>query len=194
VSEELLDVIQCRTLFATHFHELSMINHPRLANRSMEVLDRNGEIIFLRKLKEGPAAESYGIHVARLAGLSERVLSRAREIMERLEESGQRFRAALPTESSSEPPSPVSDTVIDEVSQGTASLQASDEQAQRFIEELYALNENELTPLDSLNLIHHWKQLFDGTAVDKQLPHGARVRKPAQAGNGRAEKGPSLFD
>jgi DNA mismatch repair protein MutS len=188
VSEELLDVIQCRTLFATHFHELSMMQHPSLVNRSMEVLDRNGEIIFLRKLKEGPAAESYGIHVARLAGLSERVLSRAREIMERLEESGQRFRAALPTESASAPPLQVSDTLIQK---------SQWEQAQRFIEELYALNENELTPLDSLNLIHHWKQILDRNVVsaDKSLAHlGAKGRKSAQAGNGHTEKCPSLFD
>ncbi len=81
VSEELLNRIGCRTLFATHFHELSILSHPRLANRSMEVLDKNGKIIFLRKLKEGPAAESYGIHVARLAGLSETVLGRAEQIM-----------------------------------------------------------------------------------------------------------------
>jgi len=81
VSEELLNRIGCRTLFATHFHELSILSHPRLANRSMEVLDKDGKIIFLRKLKEGSAAESYGIHVARLAGLSENVLGRAEQIM-----------------------------------------------------------------------------------------------------------------
>jgi DNA mismatch repair protein MutS len=81
VSEELLNRIACRTLFATHFHELSILSHPRLANRSMEVLDKGGKIIFLRKLKEGPAGESYGIHVARLAGLSENVLARAEQIM-----------------------------------------------------------------------------------------------------------------
>ena len=86
VSEELLNRIGCRTLFATHFHELSLLDHPRLANRSMEVLDKGEKIIFLRKLKEGPAAESYGIHVAKLAGLSEPILNRASEIMALLKE------------------------------------------------------------------------------------------------------------
>ncbi|MDR1058733.1 MAG: DNA mismatch repair protein MutS [Treponema sp.] len=81
VCEELLNYKQCRTLFATHYHELSQIVHPRLANRSMETTDNHGEIVFLRRLKEGPAEESYGIHVARLAGLPERVLRRAEEIM-----------------------------------------------------------------------------------------------------------------
>jgi DNA mismatch repair protein MutS len=84
VSEELLNRIGCRTLFATHFHELSLLTHPGLANRSMEVVDNKGKIVFLRRLKEGPAAESYGIHVAKLAGISESILQRASQIMGRL--------------------------------------------------------------------------------------------------------------
>jgi DNA mismatch repair protein MutS len=84
VSEELLYRIGCRTLFATHFHELSLLSHPQLANRSMEVLDNDGKIVFLRKLVEGPAAESYGIHVAKLAGITEHILKRAAQIMELL--------------------------------------------------------------------------------------------------------------
>ena len=86
VSEDLLNRIGCKTLFATHFHELSLLSHPRLANRSMEVLEHGEKIVFLRKLKEGPTQESYGIHVARLAGLSHNVLQRAGQIMELLRE------------------------------------------------------------------------------------------------------------
>jgi DNA mismatch repair protein MutS len=96
VSEDLLDRIHCRTLFATHYHELSLIAHPRMANRSMEVLDRNGEIIFLRKLQEGAASESYGLHVARLAGLSNAVLERAERIMGRLRERDIDLQETLP--------------------------------------------------------------------------------------------------
>jgi DNA mismatch repair protein MutS len=86
VSEELLNRIMCRTLFATHFHELSLLSHPNLTNRSMEVLEKGDKIVFLRKLKEGPTAESYGIHAAKLAGLSLNVLKRAQQIMELLKE------------------------------------------------------------------------------------------------------------
>jgi len=85
VSEELLNR-GCRTLFATHFHELSLLSSPHLANRSMEVLEQGEKIVFLRKLKEGPAAESYGIHVAMLAGLSVNVIDRAGQIMALLKE------------------------------------------------------------------------------------------------------------
>ncbi|MCL2801017.1 MAG: DNA mismatch repair protein MutS [Treponema sp.] len=86
VSEELLNRIKCRTLFATHFHELSLLSHQSLANRSMEVLESGDKIIFLRKLKEGPAAESYGIHAAMLAGLPQNVLERAGQIMSLLKQ------------------------------------------------------------------------------------------------------------
>jgi len=92
VSEELLNRIKCRTLFATHFHELSLLSHPRLANRSMEVLEKGEKIIFLRKIKEGPAAESYGIHAAMLAGLSQNVLERAGQIMALLKERDKDLR------------------------------------------------------------------------------------------------------
>jgi DNA mismatch repair protein MutS len=81
VCEELLNNIKCRTLFATHYHELAGIDHPAMANRSMDVDERNGKVVFLRKIREGSASESYGLHVAALAGIPERVLKRAGEIM-----------------------------------------------------------------------------------------------------------------
>jgi DNA mismatch repair protein MutS len=92
VSEELLDRVKCRTFFATHYHELSLLSHPHIVNRSMEVLEKDGGIIFLRRLREGPTAESYGIHVARLAGLSPSVLERAEQIMQRIKEREWRRR------------------------------------------------------------------------------------------------------
>ncbi|MDR1788494.1 MAG: DNA mismatch repair protein MutS [Treponema sp.] len=81
VCEHLLDRTRCRTLFATHYHELTRLARPGLANRSMAVLDDGERIVFLRKVREGPAAGSYGLHVARLAGLPEDVLARAEVLM-----------------------------------------------------------------------------------------------------------------
>jgi DNA mismatch repair protein MutS len=83
VSEELLDAVRCRTLFATHYHELTSMENPHMVNLSMAVLENEGEIVFLKRLREGPAAGSYGLHVARLAGISETVLSRARDLQKR---------------------------------------------------------------------------------------------------------------
>lgn len=83
VSEMLLDDIGCRTLFATHYHELTSLDHPRMLNLSMAVLENEGEIVFLKQLRSGPAAGSYGLHVAGLAGIPGRVLERARELQGR---------------------------------------------------------------------------------------------------------------
>lgn len=83
VSEHLLDIVRCRTLFATHYHELTSMEHPHMKNLSMAVLENEGEIVFLKRLKEGPAAGSYGLHVAKLAGIPRAVLERAKELQGR---------------------------------------------------------------------------------------------------------------
>lgn len=83
VSEHLLNVVCCRTLFATHYHELTSMEHPHMKNLSLAVLENEGEIVFLKRLKEGPAAGSYGIHVAKLAGIPGVVLARAKELQGR---------------------------------------------------------------------------------------------------------------
>jgi DNA mismatch repair protein MutS len=80
VSEYLLDRIACRCLFATHYHELTSLRHEGLKNLSMAVLENEGDIVFLKKLKEGPAAGSYGLHVAKLAGIPEEVLRKAKNL------------------------------------------------------------------------------------------------------------------
>lgn len=77
VSEDLLDRLSCRSLFATHYHELTALEHPKLKNLSLAVTEAEGDVVFLKRIEDGPAAGSYGIHVARLAGLPEAVLARA---------------------------------------------------------------------------------------------------------------------
>ncbi|HLX64142.1 MAG TPA: DNA mismatch repair protein MutS [Planctomycetota bacterium] len=81
-----------RTLFATHYHELSALEEelPRVKNRSAAVKEWQGEITFLHRIVDGPSERSFGIHVARLAGLPETVLTRARDVLLALEEEGAR--------------------------------------------------------------------------------------------------------
>jgi DNA mismatch repair protein MutS len=76
-----------KTLFATHYHELTELAErlPGARNYQITAMEREGEVIFLHKLEKGRASKSYGIEVARLAGLPPAVLSRAREVLERLE-------------------------------------------------------------------------------------------------------------
>ena len=85
VSESILNSVRCRALFATHYHELTAIAHPRLRNFSLAVLEEADEVVFLKRLEERPAEGSYGIHVAKLAGLPPAVLARARVIQAGLE-------------------------------------------------------------------------------------------------------------
>ncbi len=89
--EQLHEVNRCRALFATHYHELTRLQArlPRMANRSMRVSEYKGEVVFLHEVTAGSADRSYGIHVARLAGLPPAVVARAEEILHQLEESEQ---------------------------------------------------------------------------------------------------------
>ena len=87
VAEHLHDLTACRTLFATHYHELTDLTHTRaaVANFNVAVREWNDEIIFLRKILPGCADKSYGIQVARLAGLPQPVIDRAKAILSHLE-------------------------------------------------------------------------------------------------------------
>jgi DNA mismatch repair protein MutS len=87
VAEHLHDEVKCRTLFATHYHELTDLANTRdaVTNCNVAVREWNEEIIFLHKILPGPADKSYGIQVARLAGLPKPVLARARAILSHLE-------------------------------------------------------------------------------------------------------------
>lgn len=92
VAEHLHDELGSRTLFATHYHELVDLvhTHPAVSNWHVEVREWKDEIVFLRKVLPGPADKSYGIQVARLAGMPESIVSRAKEILTHLEMSSTR--------------------------------------------------------------------------------------------------------
>jgi DNA mismatch repair protein MutS len=150
----------------------------------MEVLDRGGEIVFLRKLKEGPAAESYGLHVARLAGLSEGVLGRAAEIMERIKEGEKVLHQALPGSAlGAKPPGPPPEPAPGDHPEGSLADGDPDGRVRRIAGDIAALDLNRMTPLDALNRIHAWKALFDG----KDPP-----RSPGKPH--RDHPAPTLFD
>lgn len=87
VAEHLHDQIGARTLFATHYHELTVLSQSRSAvqNYNVAVKEWNHQIIFLRKIIAGSAEKSYGIQVARLAGLPESVIARSKEVLAQLE-------------------------------------------------------------------------------------------------------------
>jgi DNA mismatch repair protein MutS len=87
VTEYLHDQIRCRTLFATHYHELTELTKtlPHTSNWNVAIREQGDDIIFLHKIVEGPADKSYGIHVAKIAGLPRNVVERASVILTQLE-------------------------------------------------------------------------------------------------------------
>ncbi|MDR1307559.1 MAG: DNA mismatch repair protein MutS [Treponema sp.] len=157
VCEDLLERIQCRTLFATHFHELSRMEKRGLANRSMEVLERDGKIIFLRKLQEGPSAESYGLHVAGLAGIPAAVLERAQAVLDRIREKDR--LSAAPRDGTVQPVSPVpgDGPQVPSFLTVPALPPPLPPGTERVIRELAALDPDDMTPLEALTAIHRWK-------------------------------------
>jgi len=101
VAEYLHDKIKARTLFATHYHELTKLaeDRPGVCNFNVAVREWNEQIIFLRKIVPGGADKSYGIHVARLAGLPKEILDRAKEILAHLEKPDDAIETPAATKS-----------------------------------------------------------------------------------------------
>ena len=155
VSEYLLDTIGCKTFFATHYHELSRMEHPSLKMLCMDVLEKNGSVVFLRKVKEGVTGNSYGIHVAKLAGIPQAVIDRANVILSHIQ--------ALANDN------PV---ILDDVpaksSESEKTLAAapvnpglfSDEEI--IISEILSVDTDNLTPLNALQIIARWKKALSG--------------------------------
>ncbi|MDR2542140.1 MAG: DNA mismatch repair protein MutS [Treponema sp.] len=162
ISEELLNRIKCRTLFATHFHELSLLSNSRMANRSMEVLEHGEKIVFLRKLKEGPTAESYGIHVARLAGLSAEVLDRAGQIMTLLKERDTDLKDTFGDTKTAVNlgASKVNASVVKPISELLQEHgQKSIENVKKMEKMLQEMDTEQMTPLEALNILCQWKKM-----------------------------------
>jgi len=134
--------INSRTLFATHFHELTQMAEifPRISNFSVAVSEIDGKIIFLHKIIEGGADRSYGIHVAQLAGIPPSVIKRAYELLNKFEsENGNTNILVKPTKTMQIP------------------LFKTDHP---LIKELTGLDLNSLSPLEALNKLYDWKNRF----------------------------------
>ncbi len=149
--EHLHEVNACRALFATHFHELTALADrlDELANATMKVKEWKGEVIFLHEVGTGAADRSYGIQVAKLAGLPGAVVERASEVLQALEQSDRSSSSAeliddLPLFSAARPHNPVA-------SQAGPSLAE---------ERLSSILPDELTPREALDLIYELRQLL----------------------------------
>lgn len=145
-----------RTLFATHYHELNDMADlfPRIENRNVSVREHEGRIIFLRKLEAGGSEHSFGIHVAKLAGMPKTIVARAEEVLSILEEKSARSAAQSSlseTIKSNAPAVPEADSQL-------SFFQLDDPILTHLRDQLLNLDVNNLTPLQALNTLNDIKQ------------------------------------
>jgi DNA mismatch repair protein MutS len=138
-----------KTLFATHYHELTELARlkDRIKNYNIAVKEWNDEIIFLRKLVEGGTNRSYGIQVARLAGVPDTVIQRAKKILYNIENDEHGLKAL-----------PALGDGADLLKKGQVQLNLFSKTDQFIIEKLQKLDISKMTPLDALNYLNELQE------------------------------------
>jgi DNA mismatch repair protein MutS len=177
VLEALHDRLRCRTIFATHFHELTALagKLPELAPATMRVREWKNEVVFLHSVGPGVAEKSWGLHVARLAGVPRGVLARAGQVLTALEERARGLdplsdELPLFARGAAEPgregaaqqlPTPPADAAE------TGSAHAADHPA---VAALAALDPDALSPREAQEMLYRLKSLVSGGALHHE-PH-----------------------
>ncbi|BAP86050.1 DNA mismatch repair protein MutS [Paucilactobacillus hokkaidonensis JCM 18461] len=149
--------IHAKTLFSTHYHELTDLadSLPQLVNVHVGAVEKDGELVFLHKVEPGPADQSYGIHVAKLAGMPDSLLKRANKILIQLENKD----VQLPTGKVDEPK--VALTKQADVADKQLALFDTvqlDPKYEQIIEQLKKLNLMAMTPMDVMNQLYEWQR------------------------------------
>ena len=142
--EYILDSIKCKALFATHYNQLAILekNYRQLKLNTFKVKEWKGDLVFLHQLTQGVAESSYGIQVAKMAGLPEKVIISAKNILKNLEKSHNS-----------------SDNII---SQKKINFQQKEPQISKLEEKINKMNLNNITPLEALNLLNKLKNELKG--------------------------------
>jgi len=162
IAEHVHDGLGCRTILATHYHELTLLAEslPYAVNRSLAAKEWKGDLVFLHSVRDGPADRSYGIEVAKIAGLPRAVTRRASEVLARLETERGAARHALlelplfasgltdETRADADPPEPEATTSSREDHVAAA---------------LARLNPDRMTPREALDALYGLKELFTAT-------------------------------
>jgi DNA mismatch repair protein MutS len=147
--EHLHERNRCRTIFATHFHEMTALAEklPRLSNVTMRVKEWEGDVVFLHEVARGAADRSYGVQVARLAGLPEQVVDRAREVLRHLEAGETSGRTSR---------------LVDDLPLFSAAARheaKKPEPSNKLDAAVAALNPDEMTPREALEALYRLKML-----------------------------------
>ncbi len=147
---------RARTLFATHYHELNEMekSFPRIKNYNVAVKEVDGKVIFMRKLERGGSEHSFGIHVAKLAGMPKSIVKRANEILKQLEKENRQTGQVTGKHITEGPSSPAGMQL--------SFFQLDDPVLCQIRDEILHLDVNRLTPLEALNKLNDIKRILKG--------------------------------
>ena len=145
---------RARTLFATHYHELNEIEKMlnRVKNYNVSVREADGKVIFLRKLVPGGSEHSFGIHVAKIAGMPRSIVQRAEQVMRELEANNSGEGISRPK----------TETLVSGGGQQLSIFQLDDPVLSQIRDEILGLDINSLTPLEALNKLNGIKRIVQG--------------------------------
>ncbi|MDO8348620.1 MAG: DNA mismatch repair protein MutS, partial [Planctomycetota bacterium] len=147
IAEDLHERVRCRALFATHYHQLMDLAGPGkgIVNCRVAVREWGEEIVFLHRIEQGGTDRSYGLHVARLAGIGKAVLDRANVVLRELEEEGDEVRVALVEARDRQRP-------------GLKQKDLFAPPPDPIVEELQRLDLDGLSPRQALELLRSWQE------------------------------------
>jgi DNA mismatch repair protein MutS len=169
ILEHLVESVKSHTFFATHYHELTQLSvcYSHVVNAHMRVREKNGDIQFLHTLALGPANKSYGIQVARLAGLPQAVTQRAAKVLASLEKK----RVALGHEAIEESEQlPLLLNLVDNPDESkwedVADRAQKSQQQMELFKEIGSVSISNLTPLEALNHIDKWQRKISDSKLN----------------------------
>ncbi|MBG0858438.1 MAG: DNA mismatch repair protein MutS, partial [Bacteroidales bacterium] len=144
--------MRAKTLFATHYHELNEMENAfsRVKNYNVSIKEMNNKVIFLRKLKRGGSEHSFGIHVAKMAGMPRSVVNRADEILKELEQSHEKQELTKP----------IANLADHREGLQLSIFQLDDPVLKQIRDELLEIDINNLTPVEALNKLYNIKKLL----------------------------------
>ena len=146
---------QAKTLFATHYHELNEMEHSykRIANYNVSVREANGKVIFLRKLVRGGSEHSFGIHVAKLAGMPQSIVKRSEQILKQLENENRQNGISK---------KPTGELASSRTGVQLSFFQLDDPVLSQIRDEILHTDVNNLTPIEALNKLNDIKKIITG--------------------------------
>jgi DNA mismatch repair protein MutS len=144
--------LRAKTLFATHYHELNEMENSfsRIKNYNVSIKELNNKVIFLRKLKRGGSEHSFGIHVARMAGMPRSVVTRADEILKELEQSHDKKELTKP----------IAEIAGHREGMQLSIFQLDDPVLKQIRDEILEIDIDNLTPVEALNKLYNIKKLL----------------------------------